>query len=59
MPDIERALALDPKNAEAYFVKGRLLRNTHRAGAEEAFRRAVELDPSHAARNAVTGLLGD
>ena len=49
VPDIERALALDPKNAEAYFVKGRLLRNTHRAGAEEAFRRAVELDPSHAA----------
>jgi len=49
VPDIERALALDPRNAEAYFVKGRLLRNTHRTGAEEAYRRAVELDPSHAA----------
>jgi TolB-like protein len=48
MPDIERALALDPRNAEAYFVKGRLLRNTLRPGAEAAFRRAVELNPNHA-----------
>ena len=48
MPDIERALTLDPKNAEAYLVKGRLLRYTHRPGVEAAYRRAVELDPSHA-----------
>ena len=46
MPDIDRAL--DPKNAEAYFVQGRLLRNTLRSGAEAAFRRAVELNPNHA-----------
>lgn len=48
LPDIERALELDPANAEAYFAKGRLLRNTFRPGAEAAFRRAVELDPSNA-----------
>jgi TolB-like protein/Tfp pilus assembly protein PilF len=48
LPDIERALELDPANAEAYFAKGRLLRATYRPGAESAFRRAVELDPSNA-----------
>jgi TolB-like protein/predicted Zn-dependent protease len=48
MPHIERALALDPKNAEAYYIKGLLLKQTFRPGAESAFRRAVELDPSHA-----------
>lgn len=48
MPDIERALKLDPKNAEAYFVKGELLLRTMRPESEAAFRRAVELDPNHA-----------
>ena len=48
LPDIERALELDATNAEAYFVKGRLLRATFRPGGEAAFRRAVELDPSNA-----------
>jgi TolB-like protein/tetratricopeptide (TPR) repeat protein len=48
MPHIERALALDPKNAEAYYQKGLLLKQTFRPGAEAAFRRAVELDPSDA-----------
>jgi TolB-like protein/Flp pilus assembly protein TadD len=48
LPDIERAVELDPGNAEAYLVKGRLLRNTFREGAEAAFRRAVELDPNNA-----------
>jgi tetratricopeptide (TPR) repeat protein len=48
LPDVERALELDPGNAEAYLVKGRVLRNTFRDGAEAAFRQAVELDPSNA-----------
>lgn len=50
MPDIERALQLDPRNAHAWYVRGRLLRGTRRFEASaEAFRRAVELDPNHAA----------
>jgi TolB-like protein/tetratricopeptide (TPR) repeat protein len=48
MPHIDRALALDPRNAEAYYLKGLLLKQTYRPGAESAFRRAVELDPSDA-----------
>ncbi len=55
MPDIERALKLDPKNAEAYVAKGRLLKYTFRPGAEEAFRRAVELDPSDARATLLLG----
>ena len=48
MPDIRRALELDPRNAEAWLVKGNLLRHTFRPGARDTFRRAVELDPSNA-----------
>jgi adenylate cyclase len=49
MPDIERALEIDPRNAHAWYVSGRLLRGTQRyAESVEALRRAVELDPSHA-----------
>lgn len=48
LPHIERAIELDPRNAEAWFVKGRLLTNTMRPGATEAFERAVQLEPSHA-----------
>ena len=55
MPHIERALELDPKNAEAYFVKGELLLRTMRPGSEAAFRRAVELDPSHAPATSALG----
>ncbi len=55
MPDIERALELDPKNAEAYVAKGRFLKYTFRPGAEEAFRRAVELDPSDARATLLSG----
>ena len=57
MPHIEQALALDPRNAQAYFVKGRLLRNTHRDGAGAAYQRAVELDPSHAAATVSLGMV--
>jgi TolB-like protein/Tfp pilus assembly protein PilF len=56
MPDIERALELDPANAEAYLAKGRLLRSTFRPGAEAAFRRAVELDPSNAPATVSLGI---
>ena len=55
MPDIDQALKLDPRNAEAYVAKGRLLKYTFRPGAEEAFRRAVELDPSHARATLLLG----
>jgi TolB-like protein/Tfp pilus assembly protein PilF len=55
LPDIERALELDPLNAEAYVAKGRLLRTTFRPGAEAAFRRAVELDPSNAPATVLLG----
>ena len=47
MPHIERALVLDPNNAEAYYVKGLLYRNTERPGSGAAYRRALELDPSN------------
>jgi tetratricopeptide (TPR) repeat protein len=49
-PDIERALQIDPGNAHAWYVRGRLLRGTGRFEASAgAFQRAVELDPNHAA----------
>jgi TolB-like protein len=49
-PDIEHALQIDPGNAHAWYVRGRLLRGTERFEASaEAFQRAAELDPNHAA----------
>ena len=55
MPDIGRALEIDPRNAEAWLVKGNLLRYTFRPGARDAFRRAVELDPSNAEATVALG----
>jgi len=49
LPQIERALQLDPRNADAWVTKGVLLRWTRRPGGGEAYRRAVELDPRNAA----------
>jgi hypothetical protein len=45
---IHRALALDPNLSEAYDAQGNLLRDTNRPGAEEAYRRAIELNPNNA-----------
>jgi tetratricopeptide (TPR) repeat protein len=48
LPEIERALQLDPRNADAWVTKGVLLRWTQRPGGGAAYRRAVELDPGNA-----------
>ena len=45
---IHRALALDPNLSEAYDAQGNLLSITGRPGAEEAYRRAIELNPNNA-----------
>ena len=45
---IHRALALDPNLSEAYDAQGNLLRDTNRPGAEEAYQRAIELNPNNA-----------
>jgi tetratricopeptide (TPR) repeat protein len=54
MPEIERALEINPGNVEAWLVKGVLLRNTKRPGGGDAYRHAYELDPSNA--DAITAL---
>lgn len=49
MPDVERALELDPRNAHAWYVRGLVLWETRRyAESAEALGRALELDPNHA-----------
>jgi adenylate cyclase len=46
LPLIERAIALEPRNAEAYHSLGLSLRHLHRnEDAVAAFRRAVEIEP--------------
>jgi TolB-like protein/Tfp pilus assembly protein PilF len=55
VPDIERALELDPRNAEAWLVRGWLLDATFRPGVEEAYRKAVEFDPSNAEATVALG----
>jgi TolB-like protein len=45
---IHRALSLDPNLSEAHQAYGVLLRTTRRPGAEEEFKRAIELNPSNA-----------
>src|SRR5262249_9278300 len=47
MPEVDRALAIDPSNSDAYFVKGLALRTTQRPGGSDAYRRAYELDPGN------------
>ncbi len=46
---IHAALALDPDLSEAHGVYANLLRDTDRPGAEEQYRRALELNPNNAA----------
>ncbi|NGX15002.1 tetratricopeptide repeat protein [Wenzhouxiangella sp. XN24] len=55
----EQALALDPQLALAYAARGQLLANVEDLeGAEAAYRRAIELDPSDATTYAwLAGLL--
>src|SRR4029077_9892352 len=45
---IEQALALDPRNAQAYLERGYLRAFTDLAGAEQDYRRGVELNPNSA-----------
>ena len=48
--DLDRALSLDPRSSPAWAALGRALETlADRAGAEQAFRRAAELQPSPAA----------
>ena len=46
---IHKALALDPDLSEAHGAYANLLRETGRPGAEEQYRRALELNPNNAA----------
>jgi TolB-like protein/tetratricopeptide (TPR) repeat protein len=43
---VYKALALDPDLADAHVAQANFLRGTRRAGAEEAYRRALELNPN-------------
>jgi tetratricopeptide (TPR) repeat protein len=43
-----RALALDASLSEAHGALGNVLRNSERPGAEDAYRRALELNPNNA-----------
>jgi len=45
---IHRALALDPDLSEAYGAYANLLRDTARPGAEDAYKRAIDLNPNNA-----------
>jgi TolB-like protein/cytochrome c-type biogenesis protein CcmH/NrfG len=45
---LERALALDPRNAQAYVERGYLRAFSDLKGAEQDYRRALELDPNSA-----------
>jgi TolB-like protein len=45
---VYKALALDPDLADAHVAQANFLRGTRRAGAEEAYRRALELNPNSA-----------
>jgi TolB-like protein len=45
---IHRALALDPDLSEAHDAYGNLLRDADRPGAEEEYKRALELNPNNA-----------
>lgn len=45
---LDKALALDPNNAEIYSLKGSCLERLNRPReAEEAYRKAVQLDPNY------------
>jgi TolB-like protein len=45
---LERALALDPDNAQAYIERGYLRAFTDLGGAEQDYRKALKLDPNSA-----------
>jgi TolB-like protein/Tfp pilus assembly protein PilF len=45
---IEQALALDPKNSQAYIVRGNLRAFNDLAGAEQDYRHAIALNPNSA-----------
>ena len=45
---IYKALALDPSLSDAHGALGNLLRNSERPGADEAYKRALELNPNNA-----------
>jgi TolB-like protein len=57
---IERALALDPANAQAYIERGYLRAFHDNAGAEQDYRRGIELNPNSArGYEALAGVLFD
>jgi TolB-like protein/Tfp pilus assembly protein PilF len=45
---LEQALALDPRNAQAYIERGHLRAFSDLAGAEKDYRRGIELNPNSA-----------
>ena len=46
---VHKALSLDPELSEAHGAYANLLRTTNRPGAEEQYKRALELNPNNAA----------
>jgi len=48
-PVVHRALSLDPELSEAHGAYANLLRSLRKPGAEEQYRRALELNPNNAA----------
>lgn len=48
LPDASRAIALDPKSADAYYIRGRTMIDLGREGsAREDLEKAARLDPKH------------
>jgi len=57
-PGLEELVKREPDNGTAWFLLGQARRNLNQpADAEKAFRRALELDPGHAAANNWLGVV--
>ncbi len=58
MSDLEKAIQLDPKEPEGYFIRGYLkYRAGDRAGGRKDFRMSVALDSDHSAPYFARGVI--